>query len=131
MQNYILILKGIYNYIIIVSITFIIHIVMRAKYKMTDNYKIKKYFQEIAIKSNNNYDINNAYFKYCLKNKFIKKQKSDLILTEKGLDFLKLIYDENNNYVIAFLTFISLIISITAFAISISDLLVKIIENLK
>lgn len=131
MQNYILVLKGIVNYIIVLVIVFIVHIVLRIKYKLTNDYKLKRYFQSIALNCNNSINDDCMYYKYCLRNGLIQKSKNGLILTEKGLEFLKLIYNENNNYLIAFFSFVSLVISITAFAISVSDILIKIIENIK
>lgn len=131
MNNYILVLKGISNCMIFILVGLFIHIILRIRYKLSNEYKLKKYFQDTALKCFNNYDVNNTYYKYCLKNGFFHQKKKNLIITDRGLEFLKLIYNENNNYLIAFFTFISLIISITAFVISVSDIFVKIIENLK
>lgn len=131
MNNYIIVLKGIVNCMIFILVGLLIHIILRIRYKLSNEYKLKKYFQDTALKCFNNYDVNNIYYKYCLKNGFFHQKKKNLIITDRGLEFLKLIYNENNNYLIAFFTFISLIISITAFVISVSDIFVKIIENLK
>lgn len=129
MQSYVLVLNGIVCHIVIMFIAFVVFYVLRIKYKMTDEYKLKKYFQELALKCNKNCDTNNIYHKYCVKNRLIQKQKNDFILTDKGLNFLKLVYDENYNYVISYSMLISLIISSIAFVVSISDLLIKIIEK--
>ena len=58
-------------------------------------------------------------------------ENNKIILTEKGLQFLTLIYNENNNKLIAIFTLTSLIISITAFLISINELIVKVINSIK
>lgn len=131
MQSYVVVLKGIMQYVLIIIVVFIIFLIKRIKYKKSNDYKLKRYFEKIAL-SISKIDTKNIYYNYCIRNKYIKKQKdNNIILTEKGLTFLEIIYNENNNYLTAFFTFTSLIISITAFVISISDLLIKFIESIK
>jgi hypothetical protein len=85
---------------------------MMAIYKKTERYKIKKNFEFIALEYG---DINiskNPYYDYYVENGYLKlNENNKIILTEKGLQFLTLIYNENNNKLIAIFTSTSLIIS--------------------
>lgn len=108
------------------------HLFLSIKYKTTERYKIKKNFEIIALELDNANVNKNHYYNYYIENGYLEiNENNKLILTDKGLQFLTLIYNENNNKLIGIFTLTSLIISIIAFLISISDLLIKVIYSIK
>lgn len=125
-------LKLFVTFIISCILCAVIAIFMMRNYKKTERYKIKNNFQIIALEHDDANINKNPYYDYYIENGYLKTNENNkVILTEKGLQFLTLIYNENNNKLIGILTVTSLIISITAFLISISDLIIKVIYSIK